>query len=130
MSTTYTHTPYPHYPASLLPYIPILHQLSPHTGTLINLSPPPPVLLHGVHVVSIGMFLFALSLCASAWVLYWNHPYGVLASSLVTVICVSGIVFWYLRVYLKWAKALEKVQRTLCMWCPIIFIGLVCAHTG
>jgi RsiW-degrading membrane proteinase PrsW (M82 family) len=57
------------------------------------------------------MILFALTLCAGAWVLYWNHPYGAVASSLVTVICLGCILFWYLRVYLKWATALEKVSE-------------------
>eukprot|EP00602_Paraphysomonas_sp_CaronLab_P008434 CAMPEP_0185027958 /NCGR_PEP_ID=MMETSP1103-20130426/13340_1 /TAXON_ID=36769 /ORGANISM="Paraphysomonas bandaiensis, Strain Caron Lab Isolate" /LENGTH=245 /DNA_ID=CAMNT_0027562171 /DNA_START=121 /DNA_END=858 /DNA_ORIENTATION=+ len=55
-----------------------------------------------------GMLLFALSLCAASWVLYWDHPYGSVAASIVTAICLLSIAFWYIRVYLKWAGALAK----------------------
>jgi hypothetical protein len=56
-----------------------------------------------------GNFFFMLSLMQGSWVLYNDHEYGNIAASIVTVICVCSIVFWYMRVYTKWAHTLQKV---------------------
>ena len=58
-----------------------------------------------------GNLFFMLSLIQGSWVLYNDHEYGSVAASIVTVICVCSIVFWYLRVYTKWAYTLQKVSR-------------------
>lgn len=57
-----------------------------------------------------GNLFFMLSLIQGSWVLYNDHEYGDAAASIVTIICVFCIVFWYLRVYTKWAHTLEKVR--------------------
>jgi hypothetical protein len=56
-----------------------------------------------------GNLFFMLSLIQGSWVLYNDHEYGNVAASIVTVICVCCIAFWYLRVYTKWAHYLQKV---------------------
>ena len=76
----------------------------------------------------LGGLFFMLSLIQGSWVLYNDHEYGVVASVIVTVICVSCVVFWYLRVYSKWADTLQKVTYSSIMRCVCVCVCVYCSY--
>lgn len=62
---------------------------------------------------TLGSCLFLLTVSLASWVVYWPHAHGYIAAIIVSLLCFTTLVYWYMRVYLKWYVALKMVKFSL-----------------